>query len=499
MRRPRMGRWAIGLGTAVFLALVVAGVMTGSVFQAVLSPPAAAAPAVGVASQCQSLPVAASPSASASASASPAPAAPSPGQLCVSVQANQASVKPGGSATWTVQIWAQGGSAPGVTVSLATTPAGLGATFGSGCPSGTGTGTCTVGDMATALAPSSYVLQAQLTVPTSSTAGTVTLTAAASAATAAAMTDPAAGETLTVVHPASSPSPAGKKTTPAQTPAATTPAATTPAASQVSQAPAPPVASDEPALGGAPSIPAASTTVVPAGNVASVLPIITPDPVSTPDVVISTPAANIQDIPAPASSSAQAGTFTLTIGMPAHTAETLGLIIFALALTLMAIRFVATHFGRSRHPAVQIIPPSASRTRQSKQPGQPGQNRLRVPLSGIHVPSVSSITTSFTTGVTGVTAGVSSFTTGVATGISTGIRTSHTRFTRMRLRRSETHGARKAERRAAREQAWRRHLEGERGGGGGGERRAIEPAAPPPAPAPKAIHAGDSSGDTTTE
>jgi len=163
----------------------------------------------------------------------------------------------------------------------------------------------------------------------------------------------------------------------------------------------------------------------------------------------------------------------------------------------MAIRFVATHFGRSRHPAVQIIPPSASRTRQSKQPGQPGQNRLRVPLSGIHVPSVSSITTSFTTGVTGVTAGVSSFTTGVATGISTGIRTSHTRFTRMRPRRSETHGARKAERRAAREQAWRRHLEGEGKAGGERERRAIEPAAP--APAQKAIHAGDSSGDTTTE
>jgi hypothetical protein len=489
MRRPRMGRWAIGLGTAVFLALVIAGVMTGSVFQAVLTPPAAAAPAVGVASQCQSLPVAASPS----ASASPTPAAPAPGQLCVSVQANQASVKPGETATWTVQIWAQGGSAPGVTVSLATTPAGLGATFGSGCPNGSGTGTCTVGDMATALAPSSYVLQAQLALPTSSTAGTITLTAAANAATTAAMTDPAAGETLTVVHPASSPTPAGKKTTPAQTPAATTPAATTPAPGQVSQAPAPPAASDEPALGGAPSIPAASTTVVPAGNVASVLPIITPDPVSTPDVVISTPAANIQDIPAPASSSPQAGTFTLTIGMPAHTAETLGLIIFALALTLMAIRFIATHFGRSRHPAVQIIPPSASRSRQPAQPGQPGQpghHRFRIPLPGIHVPSVSSVTTSFTTGVTGVTTGVTSFTTGVATGISTGIRTSHTRFTRMRLRRSETRGARRAERRAAREQAWRRHLEGE------GERRAIEPAAP----AQKALDAGDaSSGDNASE
>jgi hypothetical protein len=481
MRRPRMGRWAIGLGTAVFLALVVAGVMTGSVFQAVLSPPAAASPAVGVASQCQSLPVAASPS--ASASASPAPAAPAPGQLCVSVQANQASVKPGETATWTVQIWAQGGSAPGVTVSLATSPAGLGATFGSGCPNGSGTGTCTVGDMATALAPSSYVLQAQLTLPTSSTAGTITLTAAANAATAAAMTDPAAGETLTVVHPASSSTPAGKKTTPAQTPAATTPAATTPAPNQVSQAPAPPAASDEPALGGAPSIPAASTTVVPAGNVASVLPIITPDPVSTPDVVISTPAANIQDIPAPASSSPQAGTFTLTIGMPAHTAETLGLIIFALALTLMAIRFIATHFGRSRHPAVQIIPPSASRTRLPRppgQPGQPGHHRFRVPLSGIRVSSITAAAAAATSSITTTASGI-------GTAIPTGIRASNTRITRMRLHRSETRGARKAERRAAREQAWRRHLESERLG--------IEPAPP----APKAIDAGDSSGDTTTE
>jgi hypothetical protein len=460
MRRPRLGCLAIVLGTAVFIVLIVGGVMTGSVFQAVLTPPAAAAPDAGAASQCQSLPAAASPS--ASASPSPAASASMPGQLCVSVQADQSSVKSGGTATYLVQIWAQGGSAPGVQVSLAGTPAGVAATFGSGCPGGGGTSTCSLGDMATAVTPASYQLQAQLTVPTSSTAGTVTLTAEASATTTPAMSvDPAAGEVLTVVHPAQSATPARTKTTPASTPSAanTVQAGSQQAAGITSQAAPPLDTSGEPTLGSVPTIPPASNTVVPAGNVASVLPIISPETVSTPDVVISTPAANIQDVPAPSSSSPEAGSFTLSIGMPAHTAETLGLIVFALGLTLMAARFIATHFGRGRQPAVQMIPPGAGRTRppgKARQPRPPGESRFRIPHPAMHIPAAPKL------------------------------RAASARFSSLLSRDAQPREERKAEHRTVREQSWRRHLE---------SLRAPHPAAPDQAPAPDQMPDGGGGGD----
>jgi len=373
-----------------------------------------------------------------------------------------------------VQIWAQGGSAPGVQVSLAGTPAGAAATFVSACPSGGGTSTCSLGDMATAVTPASYQLQAQLTVPTSSTAGTVTLTAEASATTTPAMSvDPAAGEVLTVVHPAQSAAAAQTKTTPSA--ASTVSAASQQAVGVTTQAAPPLDTSGEPTLGSVPAIPAAGSTVVSAGNVASVMPIISPETVSTPDVVISTPAANIQDVPAPSSSGPQAGSFTLSIGMPAHTAETLGLIVFALGLTLMGARFIATHFGRGRQPAVQLIQPGTGRTRppgkprQPRQPRPPGESRLRIPHPAMHIPAVPKL------------------------------RAAGARFSSLRSRDAQPREERKAERRTVREQSWRRHLESLRAPGPAAPDQTTTVQAPLPdqTAAPGQTPDGDEVGDET--
>lgn len=351
MRGPRLGCLTVVLGSGAFIGLVIAGVMNGSVFETSLTP-AANATSPASASQCESLPAPPAASASPSASASPAATA-AAGQLCLSVQADQTSIKPGQTSTWVVQVWAQGGSAPDVTVGLTTTPAGLGASFASACPTGDGSSSCTLGDMGTALTPSFYVLHAQLKVPASST-GTVTLVAAADAATTPAMaTDPAAGLEISVTRSASSASPSSTHTSTAPASTGASPHAVDPSAAT----------SSVPVLGGAPIAAPASSTV-PAGNVASVLPIISPD-----DVVVSTPAAaNIADVAGSTSSAPQAGRFTLSIGMSAQTAEILGLVLFGLTLVLMATRSVGTYLTRNRQPAVRIITPAPSHHRRPRGP-----------------------------------------------------------------------------------------------------------------------------------
>jgi hypothetical protein len=344
MRRPRLGCLALTLAIVAFLTLVITGVMKGAIFQAVLTPAAQAEPATAT-SQCQPLPQAAA----TSPSPSPSPSASTTAgvtQLCVSVQAGQATIKAGQTATWTIAVSAQGGSIPAVTISLTAAPAGTSPVFTATCPSGSGTASCDLGDLATPLTPASYALRAQVTVPASAT-GALVLTAAADAATSPAMAAyPAAGQAITITtqEPA---------TKPAATPSRITAAATPPAQQVPTYVPPPRPASDpatisEPTLGALPAYTVTTPTAT-AGSIASVLPVMVPGTTpAVPAPVASSPVADIMNVPGPSSSAPQAGTFTLTIGMSARTAEILGIVILALAIVLAATRIAATRLSPNR-------------------------------------------------------------------------------------------------------------------------------------------------------
>jgi hypothetical protein len=281
-------------------------------------------------SQCQALPAASSASALSSPPASQA-------ELCVSVQASQSSVKRGQAASFTVQVSARNGSAAGVSVRLAAAPAGQAATFTSRCPGGNGSATCTIGSLATSVAPAAYQMQAQIAVASTATAVTaVTLTATADAATSPAMTAlPAASQTVAVTAAApASPSPAKTK--------ASTAPATTPVA-QVS----PGLATVLPPVTLAPAPAGVSTTLVSPADVASALPEITPVP------VVPTPATGAPGSPVADTSAPEAGTFTLALNMSAATAQVFGLIIVALALTLAATKLVADYLTPRRNNAAK--------------------------------------------------------------------------------------------------------------------------------------------------
>jgi hypothetical protein len=384
MRGLRLGRLAITLGIAAFMALV-GGVVIAA---AGLIPSAIAAPAAAT-TQCEPLPAAATPTPtstpSSSSSPSSSPSASASGaqpQLCVGVQVSEATIAPGNTATWTIGVSAQSGTVPGVTVTLATNPAGLAGTFTSSCPNGSGTATCTLGDLATSVTPASYQLEAEVGIPATTSAGTLTLTATAGAASTPAMTvDPAAGQSVTITAPSPSPTPA----TTASAAATATAAATPSPATQTTTIP--PATYTGPVLGALPAPdPIGSTVTDPAGSIASILPVV------SPQVVESTAAAaNVQGLPAPSTSAAQAGTFAVTIGMSGQTAEILGVVILALVVILMSTKATANHFARSRYPAVAVMPVKASR-RGPRRPRSPGSrfariNRLgfRLRRSGRHV------------------------------------------------------------------------------------------------------------------
>jgi hypothetical protein len=379
MRKSRLGYLALLLGAGTFVMLVCAGVMRGAIFQAIFTPPADAAPAAAMSatSQCDPLPASASASASPSASASASDASAQP-QLCVSVLASQASIDPGKTADWTVQVWAQGGSVPSVSVTLTTSPSGMSAEFNDACPSGGGAASCDLGDMGTPITPTSYQLPVQLTVPASASAGSLTLTATADSANDVY---PAAGQTITINKPAPSPTPKQTHTTAAA--AATAPThATTTAPGQAATQPVytPPATSDEPSLAPMPTGVGDGST---AGDTSSSLPL----PVITgPDTpVTSTPAANIQSVPDPSSSSPQAGSFTLTIGMSSQTAEILGLVVLGLAIVLAATRLTGAHFARARQPVTPAGPPALPRPRHSRRLPRIRFARIRFPR--MHVPT----------------------------------------------------------------------------------------------------------------
>ncbi len=245
-------------------------------------------------------------------------------ELCVSVQASQPGIKRGQAASFTVQVSVQNGSASGVSVTLAASPAGQAATFTGRCPGGNGSAICTIGPMGTSLAPAVYSLQAQIAVASSASSVTsVTLTATADAATSPAMAAlPSASQSVSVAAASASASASPKKTSASTSPVAQVSPVSTPALATV----LPPA-----------TIPAAagvSTSLFTPANVASDLPEVAPVPTPTP--VIGTPGSPVADTGSP-----QAGTFTLALNMSAATAQVFGLIIVALALTLAATKLVA--------------------------------------------------------------------------------------------------------------------------------------------------------------
>ena len=163
-RVPRASAPAIGL--------TIGGLLVWGLLGAAVAPAAAVLTAASaVTSECQPLPTqataSASPASSSSASAAAAASAVSPAELCVSVQNSQSSVKPGHTASFSVQVSAENGPVSGVSVTLSSAPSGVEPVFTGMCPSGDGSGSCTIGSLATAVTPSSYQLQAQITVASS--------------------------------------------------------------------------------------------------------------------------------------------------------------------------------------------------------------------------------------------------------------------------------------------------------------------------------------------
>jgi hypothetical protein len=360
MRRTRSRLATAATLTAIFAAWHFTGGLHGTAIQVQLPPGTVTdTAAVTATSQCQPLPAAATPA----PSASPTAAAAGTPQLCVSVQAAEPDITTGKTATWTVQAWTQNGAAHEVTLTLTAAPGGPQPRFTSSCPSGNGTSSCSIGDIGTAVTPASYQLQAQVTAP----AGAKALTLTAEAGSTPAMTTPpAAGQSIAVTGTSTTATPAASRTPAART--TTPPAATQPA--QPTQPGTVPTAaiSTLPALPSLTATAPASTATVPAGSVASVLPQVTPASID------SSAAANVQAIPAPATSTpAAAGSFTFSVGMSGKTAVTLAIILLALIVTLTCTRLIATEMGRTR-------PPSA------RHRGAPADNRTRFTIPGLKHP-----------------------------------------------------------------------------------------------------------------
>jgi len=122
--------------------------------------------------------------------ATPSPTASTQAELCVSVQTSQSSITSGHAASYTVQVWAVNGSASGVSVTLTESPTGEVPAFTGRCPSGDGSATCTIGSLATPLAPSTYQMSAQIPVaaPTTVPEAVAAPTTASASATVGAST-----------------------------------------------------------------------------------------------------------------------------------------------------------------------------------------------------------------------------------------------------------------------------------------------------------------------
>jgi uncharacterized membrane protein YgcG len=137
--------------------------------------------------------------------------------LCVSVQGTVSSIRPGGTAMYSVSVWVEGGFTTSVSVALATEPSGAQATFTSGCPVGIGTARCWIPALALLGAPASYQMQAE--IPAVSSTPAVTLAATASVPTLLPWTPPSAAASVMVSappppKPAPSPAPTKRSSPP---------------------------------------------------------------------------------------------------------------------------------------------------------------------------------------------------------------------------------------------------------------------------------------------
>jgi hypothetical protein len=413
MARTNAPVTAVAVLAALYAAWHFTGGMQGTTVHIHTPPLASRAITTSVTSHCQPLPAttptpSASPSASGTLATSPS-AASSTGtpQLCISMTAGQASVARGKTATWTIQLQAENGPATGVVVTLGASPVGLTPAFTGSCPSGGGNFVCTVGDMGTAVTPASYQLQAQVTVPANATATSFSVTASADTSPSLTTT-PGAGQTISITGAAAKTS--GKPaSTPSSKPSAThSPAPTNPA----QPTPAQPVTAPVTQAGAVPSIgaiptPAPDTSTVAPGDVGPALPQITSSPVIATALpptalVSSSPAANIQAVSSPTASAAGGDSFSISIGMSAQTAEVLGWILLALVVTLVASKLITGYITRTRQPRPERPPATTPATART----------ARFKLSRPHLP---------------------------------------------RLKRR--HGLGRAERRATREQNWKRYLE----------------------------------------
>jgi hypothetical protein len=240
----------------------------------------AEADASGGGSQCEALPAAPTPSPLPSTSVSPTV---STATLCVSVQPSKSTVARGGVARFTVEVQAFNGAVPDVSVTL-TASAGT-VKFTGLCPSGNGTATCQLGPLGTDVTPSLFTLSAGIGTP-SSGAAWVSLTASASAATNPSTSAQATG--VVTLTGDSTNAPSGHASTAASRPAASSVVTVT-----VTAEPPGPVGT--PVAAPSPTAAAASTSTVPAANIGSILPVITPT--SSPAVTAN---GSLGTSPAPA-------------------------------------------------------------------------------------------------------------------------------------------------------------------------------------------------------
>ena len=211
--RPDGPRRRTRTGTAVFAAVAAVAMLgVGTAAAALAGVAGRSAAPTGTCHPLPAPPYTPPPSPSPSAS----PTATSTGsmtvtQLCTSVQAVSGSVQAGHTATFLVNVWATGGPANNVSVQIADQPSSFGTAAFSVCGSGSGTGTCTLG---TVPVNQTVAMQAQVAVPSKSSAGTGALpdtaTGTATGASTSGSVSSSASYTVTAAPPPSSPPPPHK-------------------------------------------------------------------------------------------------------------------------------------------------------------------------------------------------------------------------------------------------------------------------------------------------
>lgn len=278
----------------------------------------------------------------------------------MTVQRAQASVRAGQAAGFTVQVQAQNGAAPDVSVTL-TASAGQ-ASFTGLCPSGDGAASCQLGPLATPTTPASFTLDAQIQTPSAGVAQ-VTLTAAVAAATTPPMTTAATAAATATVVPASTttstrpPAPSRSSAAAATTPPATVPTMPT-------------------ALGPLPSPVAESSTVLaPAGNASSLFPVIAPS---------MSPSQQAAIPPAPGAQSALglAPQADSTSGSRTRLAATSAAILGVLALAIAGLLLATRVSRRHRHrPVDAVADGTAAGPDGSPGSGEPGSQVSHAPAS----------------------------------------------------------------------------------------------------------------------